>query len=335
MNAIPTVTTQDWQSLLSSAISSLPELLARLELPNSLAEQGAPASQEFSLRVPEPYLARIEKGNPNDPLLLQVLPQAQEMLAPKGFTKDPLAEMEANPLPGIIHKYRGRVLLVMTGACAINCRYCFRRHFPYQDNQISSEHWAKVLDYLRTDTSISEVIFSGGDPLATPDKRFARFVSDLEAIPHLQRLRIHSRLPVVIPQRITQTFIDTLANSRLHSVLVIHSNHANEIDSSTGNALKKLQHAGIIVLNQAVLLKGINDTLPAQKALHETLFRYGVLPYYLFVLDKVQGAAHFDIEDETAIALIKALQAELPGYLIPKLAREIPGKPSKTLLALE
>ena len=335
MNAIPTVTTQDWQSLLSSAISSLPELLTRLELPATLAEQGATASQEFSLRVPEPYLARIEKGNPSDPLLLQVLPQAQEMLNLPGFTEDPLAEMASNPLPGVIHKYRGRVLLIMTGACAINCRYCFRRHFPYQDNQLSSAQWQQVLDYLRDDTSISEVIFSGGDPLATPDKRFARFVSDLETIPHLQRLRIHSRLPVVIPQRITQTFIDTLASSRLHSVLVIHSNHANEIDSSTGNALKKLQQAGIIVLNQAVLLKGINDTLPAQKALHETLFRYGVLPYYLFVLDKVQGAAHFDVDDTAATALIKALQAELPGYLIPRLAREIPGRPSKTLLSLD
>jgi EF-P beta-lysylation protein EpmB len=335
MNHITPISLEtDWQTLLRQSICSLSELLNKVELdPKSLpaCEQ---AANDFNIRVPKPYLNRIEKGNPNDPLLLQVLPQSAEMERYPGYSNDPLEELDTNPAPGLIHKYKGRVLLILSGACAINCRYCFRRHFPYQENQLGSQQWQRVLEYLQNDHSITEVIFSGGDPLATPDKRLCSMIQDLEAIEHIKRLRIHSRLPVVIPQRITDTLCHTLASSRFNTVCVLHINHANEVDAQVADSIAKLQAAKVTVLNQAVLLKGVNDSVNCLKNLSETLFTCGVLPYYLFVLDPVHGAAHFDISDSDATTLMKELQAELPGYLVPKLAREIPGRPSKTLLSL-
>lgn len=324
----------DWQTLLRQSICNLDELLDKVELNSESLPACSQAAKDFAIRVPEPYLNRIEKGNPNDPLLLQVLPQSAEMERYPGYSNDPLEELETNPTPGLIHKYKGRVLLILSGACAINCRYCFRRHFPYQENQLGSQQWQQVLLYLQNNQDITEVIFSGGDPLATPDKRLSSMVRDLEAITHIKRLRIHSRLPVVIPQRVTDALCQTLASSRLKTVCVLHINHANEVDAQVADSIAKLQAAKVTVLNQSVLLKGINDSVDCLKSLSETLFTCGVLPYYLFVLDPVHGAAHFDISDSDAIALMKELQAELPGYLVPKLAREIPGRPSKTLLSL-
>jgi len=323
-----------WQYQLSHCIKDIDSLSEYLELDASQLAFSSAASQDFQLKVPLPYANRMRKGDANDPLLLQVLPTSAELEYFPGFSTDPLQEASAKALTGLIHKYKNRVLLTLSGACAINCRYCFRRHFPYADNNIGSSQWQKILDYIQADPSIEEVIFSGGDPLATPDKRIAKFVNDLDKISHLQRLRIHTRLPVVIPQRITEQLCSILQNSRLQSILVIHANHANEFDAHVTSALNSLLAAKVTVLNQAVLLKGINDTLKAQKDLHIASFKAGALPYYLFVLDPVQGAAHFDVSDRQAQQLIGELQAHLPGYLVPKLAREIPGRPNKTLLAI-
>ncbi len=334
MQLIKTLPTDTWQTLLKEASIDLTTLLSRLNLTEEQTNASTSAARHFKLQVPQPFLDRIEKGNPQDPLLLQILPQLAELETHPGFSHDPLEEKSANPAPGLIHKYQGRVLLVLSGACAINCRYCFRRHFPYAENQLSGQHWKQVKDYIKNDQSISEVIFSGGDPLATSDKRLQQMVQDLGEIPHVKRLRIHTRLPVVIPQRITDDLCQIFSVSRLNIVCVLHANHPQEIDSAVSSAIKRLQDTGVTLLNQAVLLKGINDSVKTLKNLSETLFESRVLPYYLFVLDPVTGSAHFDIKDEQAIQLVQALQSQLPGYLVPRLAREIPGRPSKTLLTL-
>jgi EF-P beta-lysylation protein EpmB len=331
---LPVTLLDDWQQLLSHTIDDPAELLRLLELPDALLAEALAAAGDFPLRLPKPYLNRIRKGDPDDPLLRQVLPLGAERLHVPGYVTDPLAEMAANHHDGLIHKYKGRVLLILTGACAINCRYCFRRHFPYDDNRLGPEQWQQVLEYLRQQPQVNEVIFSGGDPLATSDKRLARMIRDLADIPHLSRIRVHSRLPVVIPQRVTDSLIDALTGTRLQPVMVLHANHANEIDAEVDLAVNRLKRAGVTMLNQSVLLRGVNDSVEALQALSERLFAAGVLPYYLFVLDAVAGAAHFDVSDNEAKALMQALQAELPGFLLPRLAREIPGRPSKTLLAL-
>jgi L-lysine 2,3-aminomutase len=331
---LPVTQLDDWQQLLSHTIDDPAELLRLLELPAELLPPAQAAAGDFALRVPLPYLKRIRKGDPHDPLLRQVLPLGAERISVPGYITDPLAEMAANHHDGLIHKYKGRVLLILTGACAINCRYCFRRHFPYEDNRLGPEQWQQVLDYLRQHTGVNEVIFSGGDPLATSDKRLARMIRDLADIPHLSRIRVHSRLPVVIPQRVTDSLIGALTGTRLQAVMVLHVNHASEMDQAVDRAVAQLRHAGVTLLNQSVLLRGVNDSVEALQALSERLFAAGVLPYYLFVLDAVAGAAHFDVSDDEARTLMRALQAELPGFLLPRLAREIPGRPSKTLLAL-
>lgn len=327
-------TDKNWQYQLSHCIKDIQSLCDFLQLDPRTLDFSQVASSQFALQIPIAYAKRIRKSNPHDPLLLQVLPSARELDTVTGFVTDPLAEAEAKKLPGLIHKYQHRVLLTLSGACAINCRYCFRRHFPYAENSIGSQQWLDIFDYIKKDNSIEEVIFSGGDPLATSDRRLAQFIEALSSISHLKRLRIHTRLPVVIPDRVTDQLCETLKNTRLQTVVVIHANHAQEFDNDVTVALKKLHHSGTQVLNQAVLLKGINDDLNSQKALHSTSFAAGALPYYLFVLDPVQGAAHFDIPDSQAQQLIGQLQAVLPGYLVPKLAREIPGKPHKTLLSI-
>jgi len=336
MNSLPNVRQiaeqPDWQQLLRDTVNDPAELLQLLELPTALMQGANLGDQLFALKVPLPFVKKKQKGDPQDPLLRQVLPLAEETLDVPGFTSDPLEELDANPYEGLIHKYKGRVLLILSGACAVNCRYCFRREFPYAENQLGSEQWAHILGYLSADSSITEVIFSGGDPLATPDKRLQKMVTDLETIPHLSRLRIHSRLPVVIPQRITMEFAAILKASRFKTVMVLHANHANEIDSQLSSAVRLLQNHGVTVLNQSVLLEGVNDTVESLVQLSEALFEAGVLPYYLFTLDPVRGAAHFNVADTQAVQLHQQLQSLLPGYLVPKLAREIPGFPSKTLL---
>ena len=323
---------RSWQEELSALVRDPAELLEILELPSSLLSEAQAADQLFELRVPRPYLSRIEKGNLEDPLLKQVLPLGAEVRLTEGYSTDPLAEQVSNPHRGLVHKYHGRVLLVVAPSCAINCRYCFRRHFPYAENNPSRREWQDTFDYIKADPTINEVIYSGGDPLASSDRQLQWLTEQLIAIPHIKRLRVHSRLPVVIPQRITDDTLKWLAHPQLQSVLVLHINHANEIDDQVRASIKKLRGAGVTLLNQSVLLKGVNDSAQTLAQLSEALFAEGVLPYYLHLLDKVQGAAHFDLPEERGIALHRELQGVLPGFLVPKLTREEPGADSKTLI---
>lgn len=321
-----------WQEEMIGAIRDPKELIDYLALPEELLPEAITAHKLFGLRAPKPFLDRIVKGDPKDPLLMQVLPIGAEHTSSPGFSSDPLQEAASNPHKGLVHKYHGRVLLIVAPNCAVNCRYCFRRHFPYEDNNPSRQQWGEVFDYLRADSSINEVILSGGDPLASPDRQLQWMIDELANIEHLKRLRVHTRLPVVIPQRITEETLNWLTGSRLQSVMVLHINHPNEIDRHLGASIARLKQAGVTVLNQAVLLKGVNDNLTTQIALSEQLFDEGVLPYYLHLLDKVEGAAHFAVDDGAAIELHRQMQANLPGFLVPRLAREEPGALNKTLI---
>ncbi|WNL43610.1 EF-P beta-lysylation protein EpmB [Halomonas sp. PAMB 3264] len=337
---IPTARTDDgqdnarplWQRQLSHAIRDPRVLLERLGLDDRWLAGARQGHALFEVRVPEAYLSRMAYNAPADPLLRQVLPLGDETRMFEGFVQDPLEEAEHRPARGLIHKYRGRVLLIASPACAVNCRYCFRRHFPYAENSPSRAQWQEALDYLRQDASIHEAILSGGDPLAASDRQLAWLVGELEAIPHLKRLRVHTRLPVVIPDRIDDTLLAWLSTTRLQKVMVLHINHANEIDQAVIDACKRLTRAGVTLLNQSVLLRGVNDDIPVLAALSERLFEAGILPYYLHVLDPVQGAAHFDVPDDEARALVAQLRAHLPGFLMPRLVREVPGEVSKTPL---
>lgn len=321
-----------WQRQLSNAIRDPAELCSRLDLPATWLPGASAGHALFTICVPEAFLHRITPGDPHDPLLRQVLPLNEETLTPPGFVADPLAEADHQPAKGVIHKYAGRVLLIASPNCAVNCRYCFRRHFPYDEHRPSRAQWQEALDYLRADTSLQEVILSGGDPLAANDRQLAWLVGELEKIPHLKRLRIHTRLPVVIPDRIDTALLEWLGDTRLQKVMVLHINHANEIDASVEQACARLKNAGVTLLNQSVLLEGINDSVDALATLSERMFEAGVLPYYLHVLDPVQGAAHFDVCDAKARELIAGLRERLPGFLLPRLVREIPGEASKTPL---
>ena len=319
----------DWTEYLATAVSDPIQLLTLLNLPLEPYQQHLAARRLFAMRVPMPFINKMEKGNANDPLFLQVMTDAAEFLQTPGFVKDPLQEQD-NAIPNLLHKYHNRVLLMVKGGCAVNCRYCFRRHFPYEDNPGNKANWRKALDYIAQHSEIEEVIFSGGDPLMAKDRELAWLLKQLNQIPHLKTVRIHSRLPVVIPQRITPELCRLLADSPLNKVLVLHINHANEIDELLSKQLQPLKQAGVTLLNQSVLLKGINDDAHILKALNDKLFATGILPYYLHLLDKVEGASHFWIDDERALAIYRQLITLSSGYLVPKLAREIAGEKSKT-----
>ncbi|MDD7804191.1 MAG: EF-P beta-lysylation protein EpmB [Endozoicomonas sp. (ex Botrylloides leachii)] len=328
------VHTYNWQEALSNTISNPAELLDLLQLEHSLLPDAIKANELFTLRVPRDFVAKMEKGNPKDPLLLQVLPLGKEFIESPAYSLDPLNESNQTPYKGVIHKYYGRLLLITTGACAINCRFCFRRHFPYQDNQLNTKQWDNALSYIASNNTIKEVILSGGDPLVSNDKRLARLVEALEHIPHVDTLRIHTRLPLMIPQRITETMLQWFTNSRLKPVMVIHCNHPNEVDLAVEKALLKLHKAGAVLLNQAVLLKGVNDSAKTLTELSQKLFQSSVMPYYLHTLDRVKGAAHFAVEDNTAAQLIREMMKINPGYLVPKLVREVAGTENKQLIPL-
>ena len=323
-------TSQSWKLQLSEAITEPAQLLEMLDLDAASCEVFSSTPQSFSLKVPLAYIKKMQPGDPEDPLLLQVMTQSLELQHVDGFNKNPVGDLQANKTPGLLHKYYGRVLLITTAACAVHCRYCFRRHYPYSELQAGRDQWQEAIDYIENDTSVKEVILSGGDPLVLSDEKLDTLLSRLEAIPHLSRLRIHSRLPVVLPDRITPALINRLSLSRFNIALVIHANHANEITEAESMSLRKLQLAGVHLLNQAVLLKDINHRVEDQLNLSEALYACGVLPYYLHLLDPVQGAAHFDIPLDDALILMKQLQSRLPGFLIPKLVREIAGETSKT-----
>ncbi|MCV2883579.1 EF-P beta-lysylation protein EpmB [Aestuariibacter sp. AA17] len=325
---------QNWQKELALSFTAPEKLLHYLQLPVEEYRQDIHARKLFPMRVPRDFAARMEKGNPNDPLLRQVFPLKEEFAEPTGYTDDPLLEQN-NDQKGLLHKYLSRVLLIVRGGCAVNCRYCFRRHFPYADNSVNKQGWQEALTYIRKDNQINEVIFSGGDPLMAKDDFLAWLSKEVSSIPHIKRLRIHTRLPVVIPSRITTELIDWFSNNGLQNIMVLHINHANEIDSALIDKLLLLKQAGVTLLNQAVLLKGVNDSAESQIALSEALFAAGVLPYYLHVLDKVKGAAHFDVSDQHARDIMREMIKRQPGYLVPKLVREIADQPGKTPLDLQ
>ncbi|KTD52839.1 EF-P beta-lysylation protein EpmB [Legionella quateirensis] len=323
-------TSLSWQKKLAQGFNSATDLLSYLELPNKMGS--ALAEKEFSSRIPLSFANRMQKGNPNDPLLLQVLAVEGELVSHEAYSLDPLEELSTNPLKGLIHKYYGRVLLTVTGVCAVNCRYCFRRHFPYKENNPGRNGWKEICEYIANDPSISEVILSGGDPLLASDLVLKELIEQLEQIQHVTTLRVHTRIPVVFPERIDSHLLSILESTRLNKVIVLHCNHAQELDENVLKACTDLKKAGCLLLNQSVLLTGINDDPQLLAALSHALFSYGVLPYYLHVLDKVKGAAHFDMSISKAQTIYQQLQSLLPGYLLPRLAREEPGKLNKTLL---
>lgn len=322
----------DWKTELSHCVNSIDELLNQLGLKAEDLNATEQAANEFSIKVPQSFVKLMEYGNPNDPLLKQVLPITSELQVDNNFSTDPVDESSFNPVPGIVHKYRNRVLMIISPNCAINCRYCFRRHFPYDENRQSKQQWLKALDYLKTKPEINEVIFSGGDPLAANDHFLRWLTAEIESIQHIKRLRIHTRLPVVIPSRVDDQLLNWLGNTRLKPTLVLHINHANEIDEALRQGVDRLKKSGITVLNQSVLLKGINDNSDQLISLSEKLFDAGIMPYYLHMLDPVQGASHFDVSMDRAVEIFRQIQTELPGFLVPKLVQERAGERSKSLI---
>lgn len=321
--------TQHWQEVLAAGISSTNELLTCLHLPN-MSDSNL-AEESFKVRVPRGFVARMEPGNPFDPLLLQVLAVAEELNPVENYGTDPLNEASTNPIAGLIHKYPGRVLLTITGSCAINCRYCFRRHFPYRANNPGRQGWQKAIAYIAADPSIKEIILSGGEPLLAKDSLLKYLFDELTSIAHVNTIRIHTRIPIVLPERIQEPLLDILQPPRVKVVIVLHSNHPNELSAEVATAAQALRGAGCYLLNQSVLLKQVNDDAKILAQLSEKLFEIGILPYYLHLLDKVKGAHHFDVAFEQAQIIYRALQASLPGYLVPRMVREIPGQKHKTL----
>jgi len=325
---------QRWQHFLREAVRDPRELLAMLGLNASALHISAEAAQQFPLRVPRGFIARMRHGDPSDPLLRQVLPLDTELMQVEGFGVDAVGDAAANIGQGVLHKYHGRALLIATGSCAIHCRYCFRRHFPYSEETAAANGWQAAIEAIRADESLTEVILSGGDPLSLSTHKLTEFTTSLRHIPHIKRLRLHTRLPVVLPERIDGEFLDWLDNVPWAKVIVIHANHPNEFDSDVDTALSDLRDTGAHLLNQAVLLRGVNDNIETLQQLCERGFEAGVLPYYLHQLDRVNGAAHFEVSDECAQDLHAQLLATLPGYLVPKLVREVAGDTSKQPLAI-
>jgi EF-P beta-lysylation protein EpmB len=318
-----------WQAELARAVTDPQELLRQVGLGPEWLPAARAAARAFPLKVPRGFIRRMRRGDPLDPLLRQVLPLAEELAEVAGFGADPVGDRAALRVPGVLHKYHGRVLLTAIGACAVHCRYCFRREFPYSEANASVDGFRAALDYIAADASLDEVILSGGDPLTLSDRRLAEFVRALEAIPQVTRLRLHTRLPVVLPERVDRGLLGWLGNTRLATVVVIHANHARELDADVRTALAALKGAGATLLNQSVLLRGVNDSAAALAELSTSLFAAGVLPYYLHALDRVCGTAHFEVDEVRARAIHAELSACLPGYLVPRLVREQPGAPAK------
>ncbi len=328
----PAPVAMSWQQAVRTAIRDVDTLCQRLGLNPANLALASEAARQFPLFVPEAFLRRMQPGNPRDPLLRQVLPLAAEDASPPGFGRDPLHEAAAQPTPGLLHKYAGRALLITTGACAIHCRYCFRRHFPYSEAPRGIAGWEPALAAIAADSSLEEVLLSGGDPLMLADGTLAELAARLAEIPHLSRLRIHTRLPIVIPQRVNDALLAWLTASRLTPVLVLHANHPAEIDSEVAAAVGQLRSAGVLLFNQAVLLKGVNDQANILADLSRRLIGLGVTPYYLHQLDRVAGAAHFEVPEQRGLEIMSTLRATLPGYAVPRYVREEPGATAKTPL---
>jgi len=318
---------QSWQEILANSVTTVRELADLLGFEEETLDLDTNPS--FPLLVPHPYLARIEKHNSQDPLLLQILPTKRESVEQSGFLLDPLQEGSTIIESGLLSKYHGRALVLVSGSCAINCRFCFRRHFPYAEHRPDKDDWQSIFEFIKRDVSINEIILSGGDPLVINDQRLAWISENLAAIPHLARLRIHTRLPIAIPQRVCASLLNWLAQPSLQIIMVIHCNHPQELDDSVGRSMLQLRRAGVILLNQSVLLKDINDDANVIVALSEKLFESGIHPYYLHMLDRVQGTGHFEVADKSAMEIYQQVRSRLPGYLVPRLVREVPGADAK------
>ena len=327
--AIPAFERQSWQQQLSTAWRSASELLNRLQITSDTVQLPDP---EFPLLVPESFVRRMRPGDPLDPLLRQVLPTDAEQVPSGGFVSDPVGDLASRRAPGLLQKYAGRALLIATGTCAVHCRYCFRRNYPYQDEPRTLAEWQPALDTIRADESLAEVIFSGGDPLMLSDQRLQQLCKDVDEIPHVERIRFHTRLPIVLPARVTSELMDHLTELRAQLIVVVHANHPAEIQADCKAALKLLAQSSATVLNQAVLLQGINDSTAIQAELCRQLVNIGVLPYYLHQLDRVDGAAHFETPLQLGQQIIRELRAILPGYAVPRFVQELPGESSKTLM---
>ncbi len=334
----------EWQRALQSAFTRPADLLQYLQLDPRLPALDLPARRPagglgrrienvFPLRVPRGYAARMKKGDPRDPLFLQVWPAPEESADVAGFGRDAVGDLARLKGGGIIHKYDGRALVITTGACAIHCRFCFRRHFPYADALASRDHWREALAALAADRSISEVILSGGDPLSLTDDKLSELAEALEFLPHVRRLRVHTRQPVVLPERVDRPLLSWLARGRLQKIVVLHANHPQELDRDVAAATQALRAAGVTLLNQAVLLRGVNDSAEVLAKLSERLFESGVMPYYLHLLDRVQGTAHFEVGAQEGASIVRQLSDRLPGYLVPRLVREEPGAPAKVAVS--
>lgn len=320
----------NWQQELSDGFRDVNELLRFLEIPH---DAGSPLAQKlFKTRVPRAFAERMQKGVRSDPLLKQVLAIEEERIEDQSYEKDPLQESKYHPVPGLIHKYYNRVLWMLSGACAVNCRYCFRRHFPYSEHQTGRLGWQEILSYIHKHPEIDELIFSGGDPLIASNDFFSQLLQAVAGIPHIKHVRIHSRMPIVLPARIESAWLDIWDAYSWQKIMVVHCNHPQELDPSVDSAITMLKRKGWTVLNQSVLLQGINDDVDILVQLSHRLFSIGILPYYLHVLDKVEGAQHFDVTLQRALEIYQQLQRRLSGYLLPRLAQEIPGVPHKTLL---
>jgi EF-P beta-lysylation protein EpmB len=330
--AIAGIQGKNWQSALGSAVRDPAELLERLKLPASLLPAALRAAKQFPLLVPLSFLERMEPGNPRDPLLLQVLPLDLEEESDSGFQDDALEESSCHIAPGVLQKYSGRALMIVTGVCAVHCRYCFRRHYPYENEPRRLEEWRPAIEAISRDESLQEILLSGGDPLTLSDRRLTDLCVALDAIPHLHRLRFHTRLPIVIPSRVTDGLIQLVKSLRVTPIFVVHANHPREINAECARALRQLVNAGITVLNQSVLLRGINDSADALTELSLKLVDLGVMPYYLHQLDRVTGTTHFEVSESAGRELIQELQTRLPGYAVPRYVREIPGESYKTPL---
>ncbi|MBX9654312.1 EF-P beta-lysylation protein EpmB [bacterium] len=323
----------NWRDSFAWAIRNSDELIDRLQLPESLKGPARLAAETFPLVVPESFLARMKTGDPSDPLLRQVLPISHELESPATYQIDPVGDQAARVLPGLLQKYEGRALLITTGACAVHCRYCFRRHYPYQDDPKGLEELEPAFAQIEADRTIREVILSGGDPLTRTDSWLSRLGERINRIPHVEVVRIHTRLPIVLPDRVDPSLIAWMTESRWKPVVVLHANHPNELVDDCADAIGRLREAGMVLLNQAVLLRGVNDDVETLEQLSRRLIQLGVLPYYLHQLDRVRGAAHFEVSLDQGRRLIEELRKRLPGYLVPRFVQEIEGEPSKTPLA--
>lgn len=324
----------DWQQAMRDVITDVDTLFAALDLPAEHKPAARRAAKLFGLRAPRSYVARMRRGDITDPLLRQVLPLDAEFADPAGFVDDAVGDWASAAGDGLLHKYHGRALLVTTGACAVHCRYCFRRHFDYGAQHAGGSHTEAAVARIAADSSIAEVILSGGDPLSLSNARLESLGTQLDAIDHVQRLRLHTRTPIVLPERVGDGLLAWLRARRARTVVVVHANHASELSPEVVAALTALADTGAVVLNQTVLLAGVNDDAETLADLSRALFDARVMPYYLHLLDRVRGVAHFEVGEQRATTIMQALAAQLPGYLVPRLAREGAGDEAKSILGV-